>query len=130
MHSQGHLEVHQTSNLLKTKTKHDSAVWQVFLPIRVWQRSHMADVFGSESPQRLTACLAKKALVFHPNPWPSFLLNYTLAAVFKTQAWQTTLDFFSVTLLFVVRDLSVSDSILVNFRYLMTCPQSSVFFGF
>lgn len=56
----GRLEVYQNHHPLKTKTKHVSAVWQVFLPIRVWQRSHMADVFGSEEPQVLSAISLRK----------------------------------------------------------------------
>lgn len=45
MNIQGQLEV-ATREVIIEKQKHDSVDWQVFLPIKVWQRNDIADIFG------------------------------------------------------------------------------------
>lgn len=120
MNIQGHLEVYQNSCHLKTKTKHESAVGQIFPPIRLWQGMTQLTASGLKVPRRFLPCLTKKALVFNTILClPLFLIICRLQ--------YSTLDFFQMIVLFVVRDLSTSDSILVKFRWPITCPQSSIF---
>ena len=62
---QGQLEVSTRAASFKNK-KHDSAVWQVFLLIQVWQRSDTADFPGCwRCPSPLSIRLTKQLLMFN-----------------------------------------------------------------